>query len=151
MNKTQWTEFKGYIFGEPGAVMFAAAMFFAIMVTLAMFLYRTSRPSYKANKPPAGFQMRGMFANIIFIFTVIRIAGIWVATSKIIYWGLGVGLISDQIGVFATRGGSILSKLVGRRLDKLEEKVDDVKEEVVNVKNTVETTAQDLGKKIDDK
>jgi hypothetical protein len=136
MTREQWDEFKGYMMGEPGAILFCTGLLMATLLTLAMYWHRTSQPNYKDDHLTPTMKIKGMLANAIFVYFGLRIAGIWVETPQFLFWSMGTGLVSDKIGVYAARSGGIISRLVNKRLDKIERKVDEVqvKQEEVQVK-----------------
>jgi hypothetical protein len=136
MSTDQWNEFKAYMMGEPGAVLFCTGLLMATMMTLGMYWHRTSQPNYKDEHLTPMMKIKGMMANGIFVYFGLRIAGIWIETAQFLFWSMGVGLVSDKIGVYAARGGNIITRLVNKRMDKIEEKVNDVqqKQEEVQVR-----------------
>lgn len=128
MTAEQWTEFKEYMIGEPGVVLFISGLILATLMTLAMYWHRTSQITYKQEILTTTMKIKGGLANAIFVYFGLRLAGIWVETSQFILWAVCVGLVSDKIGIYAARSGGIITKLVNRRLKVIEEKVNDVQE-----------------------
>lgn len=138
MTNAQWDEFKGYMMGSPGAVLFCTGLLLATLMTLAMYWHRTSQPNFKDDKMTMRMKITGMLANSIFVYFGLRIAGIWVENSQFIFWSICVGIVSDKIGMYAARSGGIITRLVNKRLDKIEQKVDDVQAQQDTVKENTE-------------
>ena len=119
-------EFNQMILGNSTPAAFAAAMFFAILTAVAMWSFRVKKRDPLSPRTPYKFSLGFFFADnirrivgtLIFIFLCVRVSQFWIGPEYVVYFSICIGLISDQLALFALKIKDAIMAFIDKKLNK---------------------------------
>lgn len=135
-------EFLQILLGNATGAQFAAAMFFALLTSSGMALSRVKKRDVSSDRTPEHFSwqffwsdnFRQIIGTLILVFLTIRISQYWVKPEWAIYGSVIIGLISDQLALLALKVKDKATEFLSKKIDRVETKVDAIKETVEEIK-----------------
>jgi hypothetical protein len=149
MNK----ELKGYLLGNATPNLWYAALIAAGFMALMMIIYRVSRRDKESPRTPVKFNLwfffkdtgLRMIATTGFIFILIRLLFIWkVETGWVIGISILFGLLSDRLGKIFQRAGDKGEQLVNDKMDEIIDELHNQKAKINVVKADVSEIKDDV-------
>ena len=119
-------EFIQILIGASTWPLFAGAMFFALLTSAGMWFFRVKKRDPLSARTPYDFSIwffvqdnfPRLAGTLIFIFLCIRVSQVWVGPEYIIYFSIGIGLISDQLALFALKVKDVITGILDKKLNK---------------------------------
>lgn len=119
-------EFNQMILGNSTPAAFAAAMFFAILTAVAMWSFRVKKRDPLSLRTPYKFSLGFFFADnirrivgtLIFIFLCVRVSQFWIGPEYVVYFSVGIGLVSDKLALLALKISDVIQQYIDKKLEK---------------------------------
>jgi hypothetical protein len=137
-------EFYSYFLGNMTAAQLGICLIFSMLTAFAMMLFRStkkmaaSEPTVLTNKEILFGDIKRFVATFIFVYFAIYLLQLGVKPNKVIYYSIGIGLVSDLLAGYAVRGRQILDNMVNKKLSNIEEKVDNVDIKIDKVSDKID-------------